>query len=94
MVAVGVVDVAGDADRGSTGASLDVLSEELVRRRPVEEVDEEDAEGRRVGVDGGPGQVVVGALGEGGVGSRVAELNGGNQRGREGEERSDTDHLD
>lgn len=94
LVAPGVVNVARDTDRGGTAAGLDVLSKELVGRRPVEEVDEVDAEERRVGVNGRPGQVVGLALGEGSVGSRVGELNGGNQGSREGDERQQTDHLD
>lgn len=86
LEAIRAVDVAGDPDGRLAGAGLEVQSEGRVVRGPVDEVDEVDAEGGRVGVDRGPLEVEVGASGQGRVGGRAAELDSRNQGGAEGDE--------
>lgn len=93
LVTVRVEGGAGNVDGGRAGGGLEVLGQEDVGRRPVDKVDEEDAEGRRVRVDSVPRQLVALALGDGGVGRGAGELDGGNQRGREGEGNGEVTHF-
>lgn len=85
LEAVGAVGVAGDAHGSLAGAGLEVEVQLLVVRGPVDKVDQVHAEGAGVGVDARPGQVEGRALGEGRVGGRVGELDGGGEVRAEGE---------
>lgn len=94
LVAVRVVDGAGDLDLGLAGGGLDVVGEGRVEGRPVDKVDEVDAELGRVRVDRVPRERKVLALGDGGVGGRAGKVHGGDQGRREGGEGEDADHGD
>ena len=84
-----VVDAAGDRDLGLSRGGLDVVGYAGVAGGPVDKVDEEDGKGAGVGVDGVPGQGVLLALGEGRVALGGGELDGRNERRREGQEREE-----
>jgi len=93
LEAIRAVDAARNGDLVLASSRLKVEGNRGVERRPVNKVDQVQAEGAGVGVDSGPLQVVGLALGEGRVGGRLQELDGGNERRREGEKRQDA-HID
>ena len=94
LVAVRVVDGAGNLDLGLAGGGVDVVGKGRVEGRPVDKVDEVDAELGRVRVDCVPRQGKVLALGDGGVFGRAGKINGGDQGRRKGDEREHANHGD
>lgn len=84
---------AGHSDLGLTSGGLEVVGQAGVAGRPVDKVDEVDGEDAGVGVDGVPGQGVLLALGDGGVELGRSELDGGNERRRESDERKGANHF-
>jgi hypothetical protein len=84
----------GDSARHShvvlTGRCLHIRGDLGVKGRPVDKVDQVDAELGRVGVDTVPFDIVHLPLGQGGVDGRLTELDGRNEWRHKGEERQDT----
>lgn len=80
-----VIHLAGDAHRSLTGAGPHIVDERGVVRGPVDEVDQQDAEGVWVRVHRVPCQLKVAASCEGCVDVRVGEADRRNERGAKGE---------
>ena len=86
MPAIGAINVAGDGHGELAGGRLNVVGQRRIVRRPVDKVDQVDAEVGGVGIDGSPLEVELLALVEGGIGGRLNELDGRDERRREGSE--------
>lgn len=76
LVAVRGINVAGHLHGGGAGGRVDVEGDRGVVWRPVDKVDQVDAEVLGVGIDRGPLQIKGGTAGQGRVDGRVGELDG------------------
>lgn len=93
LPAIGAINVAGNRHAELAGGRLNVIGQRRIVRRPVDKVDQVDAEVGGVGIDGGPLQVKGLTLVKGGIGDGISELQGRDKRRREGSESKHT-HLE